>query len=327
MKNRLCNGASDCSARVLSKAESCIVYRQENPDGALIITEHAVFPGIWLCYKDAHTQKFTYPETYPEGVLEITHCREGRFEYDAGDCFFYLTKGDMAITRSAGAGAAVYCPTGHYHGISVILDPAKAPHCLSCLLEDVEVRPAALLEKFCRGNGYFLMRSTARIGHIFSELYAVPPHLQAGYFKVKVLELLLFLSGLDLGLDQTAGRSCSRSQAELAKAVCRFITEHMDSRLTIGDLAAQFYVSPAQLKKCFYSVYGESVQAYIRAYKMRAAAHCLRHTEQSVSEIASAFGYENSSKFSRAFRSVLGCSPMEYRKNPEEKVAENIFSE
>ena len=102
---------------------------------------------------------------------------------------------------------------------------------------------------------------------------------------------------------------------ELAKDVCRYINDHMDRKVTIEQLAAQFYVSPAQLKKCFYSVYGESIQAYIRAYKMRSAAHCLKTTDMSVAEIASAFGYDNSSKFSRAFREVMGVSPTECRKS------------
>lgn len=77
------------------------------------------------------------------------------------------------------------------------------------------------------------------------------------------------------------------------------------------------YVSPSQLKNCFYNVYGESIQSYIRGYKMRSAADCLRHTDQTVSEIARAFGYENSSKFSGAFRNVMGMTPTEYRRKSE----------
>lgn len=314
-KRNLCKGTCDRDARVLFEKEDCIAYQIKNAEGELTVTEHQVFPGIWLCYKDAHTSQYTYPPSYPAELLEITHCREGRFEYDAGNQFFYLSKGDMSISKSSGKGTAVYCPTGHYHGISVIIDPMLAPECLSCFLDDVNVKPAVLLEKFCKENMYFIMRSTARLEHIFSELYSVPADIQKGYFKIKILELLLFLSSLDSGLSQTEKYACSKSQVELAKKVCQFINTHMDSRLTIEQLAARFYVSPAQLKKCFYSVYGESVQAYIRAYKMQCAAICLKTTDRAVAEIASAFGYDNSSKFSKAFRSVIGISPTEYRKN------------
>lgn len=79
-KKNLCDGACDRNAKVLYEKEDCIAYRVSNKEGELVITEYPVFPGIWLCYKDAHTQKFTYPDSYPAGLLEITHCREGRFE-------------------------------------------------------------------------------------------------------------------------------------------------------------------------------------------------------------------------------------------------------
>lgn len=316
MKQYLCEGTCDGDARVLFETEDCVAYQVSDGGGTLKVREYHVFPGIWLCYKEAETQKYTYPSSYPEGILEITHCSEGRFEYDAGDQFFYLSKGDMSISKSAGNGISVFCPTGHYHGISILLDPAAAPGCLSCILEDVKVSPASLLEKFCGENRYFIMRSTARLEHIFSELYFVPEEIQKGYFKVKILELLLFLSALDPTFSQSEQRSCSKAQVDLAKQVCRFINDHMDTRMTIEQLASRFYVSPARLKKCFYSVYGESVQAYLRAYKMRSAAQYLKNTDLPISEIAGAFGYDNSSKFAGAFRKIMGISPTEYREYP-----------
>lgn len=299
---------------VLLKEKNCSVYQAKNETGELTITEHKVFPGMWLVYKDAHIRKFEYPAAYPSGLLEITHCREGRFEYDAGEQFFYLGEGDLAIHESKGERVEVNCPTRHYHGISVIIDPAAAPHCLSCILEDVNVKPSALLTKFCRENPYYIMRSTPRLEHIFSELYSVPEHIKMGYFKIKVLELLLFLSGLELDFAQMERRACSKAQVELAKQVCVFLDANMDKRFTIEQLAAQFYVSSAQLKKCFYSVYNESVYAYIRTYKMESAAVLLQTTDQTVAEIAGAVGYDNSSKFAKAFRDVVGMSPAEYRR-------------
>lgn len=312
MKQNLYDGTLDKDARVLLEKDDSIAYHVQNNDGELSITEHHVFPGIWLIYKHAHAQKYRYPPDYPSGLLEITHCREGRFEYQAGDRIFYLSEGDVSVGNSTDA-AVVYCPTRHYRGVSVILDPALAPRCLSCFLDDVNVSPFALLKKFCGENKHFIMRSTSQLEHIFSEIYSVPEHLKKGYLKVKILELLLFLSDLDPKLSQSEQRCCTKAQVELAKQVCGFINANMNIRLTIEQLAARFFVSPAQPKKCFYSVYGESVYAYIRAYKMRSAAHRLKTTDQTISEIANDFGYDNSSKFSKAFRHVMGASPTEYR--------------
>ena len=315
--------AGDKSAAFLQDHDRTL-YQVKNSTGEMVIREHKVFPGIWLVYKDAHIGTFVYPTAYPSGLLEITHCCEGRFEYDAGEQFFYLGKGDLAIHASREEQAAVNCPTRHYHGISVVVDAAAAPRCFSCILNDVEVEPSKLLAKFCPENRYYIMRSTPRLEHIFSELYSVPEHIQKGYFKVKVLELLLFLSALEPDDSQTQQRACSRSQVELAKRVCAFLDENMAKRFTIDQLAAQFYVSPAQLKKCFYSVYDESVYTYIRSHKIKSAAALLRTSYQTVAEIAGAVGYDNSSKFAKAFRDIMGVSPGEYRRHAHRNEGEAV---
>ena len=179
-------------AAVLHRDEECTVYCLSTAEGEVRRTVYPVFPGISLIYNDAHQCACRLERLDPPGLLEIHHCREGRIEYAYGGKHYFLAPGDLSVvSREDGPGAACF-PTGHYHGITVTLDPKRAPDCLSCILQDVDVRPGALAEKFCAGSGCFVARSSARVEHIFSELYAVPDDLRRGYFKVKVLELLLF---------------------------------------------------------------------------------------------------------------------------------------
>lgn len=42
---------------------------------------HLVFPGIWLMFQDVEAYSFSPWGKVPSGLLEITHCREGRLEY------------------------------------------------------------------------------------------------------------------------------------------------------------------------------------------------------------------------------------------------------
>ena len=51
----------------------------------------------------------------------------------------------------------------------------------------------------------------------------------------------------------------------------------------------------------------------MRRQKMESAALMLRDTERSVLEIAGCFGYDNGSKFSKAFKDILGVTPAVYR--------------
>ena len=73
-------------------------------------------------------------------------------------------------------------------------------------------------------------------------------------------------------------------------------------------------MSATLIKNCFKDVYGVSVYSYIRTQKMEKAAVMLRETDMQVTEIAGTLGYDNSSKFAKAFKDVKGVTPGVYRK-------------
>jgi AraC-like DNA-binding protein len=293
--------------------EDCIIRQIQNRDGGLIVTEYNVFPGVWLLYRDIHMSSRKNPDGYPSGLLEITYCHKGRIEYDMGDRVFYLSEGDMVVNRSV-EDAMLYFPTKYHVGISVIIDPNIAPTCFSTVLDNVKVGADEILDKFCRDNAHFIMRSTQRVSHIFSELYSISDATRSGYVRIKILELLLFLKDLDVEFSETDKHMYTKGQMDLAQKVCDYISKNMDTRPTIEELASMFYVSPTQLKKSFQNVYGQSIYSFIRTYKMKYAAHLLETTEQTISEVADTMGYDNCSKFSKAFRDIMGASPTEYRK-------------
>ena len=172
------------------------LLRLEASGGEASETHYPVFPGMELIYRDIHAHTCRENRGGTGERLEIHHCLEGRIEYRQSGRYFYLAPGDLVVARSSSLPQGSRFPTGHYHGIAVVIDPAAAPECLSCILSDVEVRPAALMEKLCPGGAVFAARSSRRVRHVFSELYAVPEDIRKGYLKVKLLELLLFLSTL-----------------------------------------------------------------------------------------------------------------------------------
>ena len=221
--------------------------------------------------------------------------------------------GDLSISLSDGAISHSSFPTGSYEGVTIRINGKDAPRCLSCFLADVNVQPDALREKFCPQGQCFVARSSQAIEHIFSELYSVPESIRKGYFKVKILELLLFLSAMELDSSALAERRISNTQVELAKRIGAYLSANMDRRITLEELSNSFHISQSALKSCFRAVYGESVYSYIRAQKMQCAAADLRRSEMSIMEIAGRYGYDNGSKFAKAFRDTVGMSPTEYR--------------
>ena len=299
-----------CTDVVSRSAERC-VYRLGSADGEALLTVYPVFPGIEIGYYDVHASLRVADGAQRSGLIEICHCREGRIEYQSGDEFFFLSPGDLSVSVHDAARGDESFPTGHYHGISVMIDPERAPDCLSCMLEDVNVRPRAIAEKFCADSSFFAARASSSVRHIFSELYSVPEDIRKGYFKVKILELLLFLSALPV--QKPAQTGYSRTQTALAHSICACLQESTEKKITVQELSQRLGASPSLINNCFRGVYGVSPAAYLRAQKMHGAARLLRETDRTVLDIAGQFGYDNASKFAKAFRGVIGVSPAEYR--------------
>lgn len=280
-------------------------------DKPLETESYEVFDGVVISLINAHSASFS--ESGREGrFLRILHSREGRAEWESDGEFCFLSQGDIAITGCDDDSLSLSFPLEHFHGLSVLFDLERAPECFSCILEDVRVRPGELRRRFSPDGRPFIARSDEHITHLFSEIYNMGDEYRVAYFKVKVLELLLFL--MAFRREREEGHMLPRSQVSTAKAVASYLSSHLSERITLQELSVLFNSSPTSIKSSFRRVYGISVYGFAKKVKMEEAARILRSTDQTVMEIASEFGYENGSKFAAAFQSVTGRSPSEYRK-------------
>ncbi len=284
-------------------------------------TVYSVFHGIEFSFIEVHdNQIINEKQSQDENILEITYCREGRSEFNLNDEFVFLSSGDLMIVKANVLSPVINFPLKHYHGLTIRIDLDKAPHCLSCFLEDVNVQPKSLADKFCKDRIAYITRANQAIEHIFGEIYSVSQDIRKGYCKIKTLELMLFLSQLNIEEDETQGRLYSRTQVLLAEKIARYLYEHMDDRITLEQLSQIFHVSVAHIKNTFKSVYDVPVGAYVRTIKMESAAYMLEYTDKTILDIAMEHGYDNGSKFAAAFRSVKGVNPAQYRNEIQVKV-------
>ncbi len=90
---------------------------------------------------------------------------------------------------------------------------------------------------------------------------------------------------------------------------------HIDEKLTIACLADKHQISATNLKKYFKEIYGLSIYAYLKEKRIQKAAELLRETNHEIGKIAGMVGYDNASKFSNSFKSIMGINPSEYKKS------------
>lgn len=297
--------------------EERTVYQMKDGTGEGIMICYTVFPGASLIYNDFHMQGCNSKFKTDMNLFCIDHCREGRIEQDMGNgAYVYLESGGLKIDNRKGHDTRFEFPLRHYHGITVALCVEQAAKILTSELGSFSIDLYALQRKYCLERNVYIVRGEDAIGHIFSELYTVPDRIKKSYFKIKVLELLLFLDALEIPTGKEERPYFYRTQVEKIKGIQAFMTGDIQKHYTLEELSARFNIPLTSMKTCFKGVYGTSIFAYMRTYRMNQAAVLLRTgSEESVAGIAGRVGYDSPSKFAAAFKAVMGKSPLEYRKS------------
>ena len=125
------------------------------------------------------------------------------------------------------------------------------------------------------------------------------------------LERLIFLL-YEGYLDDDKNELMQKKQI-LVKAVKKYLSEHIDEKITLNDISKQFMVSASTMKTVFKEVTGEGVITHFRNLKIETAKYLLEEGCESVEEIAMRLGFDTQGYFSRVFKLVTGKTPTEYK--------------
>lgn len=107
-----------------------------------------------------------------------------------------------------------------------------------------------------------------------------------------------------------------KSSAMVARAM-EYIKRHYDEEIKIGELADWCHISETHFRRVFSSYTNMSPLEYINQVRIRNACEYLKKTDESIAVIASKCGFSTNSTFNRNFKHILGVTPMEWRKRPE----------
>mgnify|MGYP002796303530 FL=1 len=231
-----------------------------------------------------------------------------------GGLSLYFGSGDLSFhATDKCADSEITLPLGYYEGLTVSLDLSVLRDTIPELLKDAEVDVCRLCHAFCGENETAALPASPRIGHIFSEVYDLPEKMKRPYLRLKCQELLLFLS-MTGPAKNAVFNSFHSEQADTVRRIHDLMTENLQKRYTIDELSRQYLINTAALKNIFKSVYGMPIASYMKQYRIMKAAELLRKTDDSISAVASAVGYESQSKFSAAFKDIMKILPTDYRR-------------
>ncbi len=127
---------------------------------------------------------------------------------------------------------------------------------------------------------------------------------------------------LYLLMDKLRKHSTARRQIQGGKLSEFYVREAMNyieqnyaRDIKIEDIARRCNLERSYFGKLFKKVLGQSPQEFLIRFRMAKASDMLITTNRSIGDIGEAIGYPNLLHFSRAFKSVYGMSPRDYRQN------------
>ena len=281
-----------------------------------------LYAGIDLSYTDIVSDSFSLQHETLEHIMKINYCKAGQVAWKTqnGNNIF-LNSGDFSVhTLDVCMDSSFHFPTGRYQGLTICIDLQETSAHPPELIAETGVFNGLLREKFGRNDTVTFLAGNEQSENIFSAFYGQLETLKRPYQRIKTLELLLYLTQMEVA-PQNRLTEYPSEQVEIVRAIHDQFLQHMEQRLTIEELSKQYLINPTTLKAVFKAVYGTSLAAHIKKHRMEHAAQMLRKSDMSIAEIAAAVGYESQSKFTAAFKNQFAVPPREFRKQHEKCIA------
>ena len=99
------------------------------------------------------------------------------------------------------------------------------------------------------------------------------------------------------------------------RRVVEYLHTHYKEPIGLADAAETAGLNPAYLSFLFKQELGTGFSSYLLDLRMECARALLRGTNEKIKEVAREAGFNDYHYFSKAFKKINGCSPVDYRKN------------
>lgn len=243
--------------------------------------------------------------------FELLFVRRGTLELCCNGVDYVLRAGDIAVLNPHDIHTA-YSGNGILFYHCIIVDPLFLGSDQGDICTQKYVRP------FIKGDLRFLNKtvSTPQRAAAFEALVRECRRCAPGYeLRVKAELLRLFVDLYRSIPAQPVDKNeweARRRRAQRFHMLFRYMEQHFGENLSLEKLAAMVSYSPYHFSRQFHQLTGRTPTEYLRNLRMQKAVQMLREGA-SVSETASACGFNSPNYFCKVFRAEFGYPPRAYR--------------
>lgn len=244
--------------------------------------------------------------------FEINYVKEGALKLQIPYQEFFMRTGDLAVLNGNilhYAEASPYCELQ-----SLVFSPLLLTGSAASAFSVKYLKPLSSCGAF---GGLFIPAEDREAGEWFRKAFSALRSEEFGYeFIVReqlskmMLKIFKRMEEQILLPETSKNMDTFRMEQMLA-----FIHDHYEENILLTDIAAVSGIGERECLRCFKRTIGESPVQYLLKYRlMQSAGLLLSRTSDSISDIASACGFDYPSYYARQFKRFYQCTPKEYRK-------------
>jgi len=301
------------TVKIIQRTQDYIILDYDCKAKGILIS-YELFPGLHLIFTDFNSSEILdEPTNMSDNILEIRHCNKGRVEFEFQNRkITHLQQGEFCINAAANLPATFSFPFEYFDGVSLIIDKDQISDKIKNQFVSFDIDIQTLGDKLELHKQWYICKTPAELIHIFDELYEAKGKNPISYFRIKVIELLHYVNRLSIE-NRSDITYRSKAHIEIVKKIRNKLITDLSEKITLESLILEEDISMVTFQSVFKQIYGDSPYAYLKNYKMNCAATMLREKNEKINQIAISLGYNNASKFSKAFKDVFGLLPKDYR--------------
>jgi len=234
---------------------------------------------------------------------EIFYLTSGSCRFLLKDSVYQLEKGDLVFIAPGELHHSLYSPnstceivTVYFNQEHINLTIKEQPHSFMGSI------PILYQEDFHQLLAKMLSENSG------IDEYSAP------FLRCYLSELLLMLMRHSVMAQQEPDLLNSKD-ADILLAT-KYIYKNFQQPLTLEEVSAVASLSPTYFSKKFKQITGMGFKEYLNYVRLKHAQAALLTTNNTITDIALEYGFNDSNYFKDIFKKVYGKSPREYRKNP-----------
>ena len=295
--------------------EDSFIFELNAPNGNGKVYAHKIFNGMHIMGINIESEIWPYMKMkFPRKVLNIHYCIDGRCEVvlDTSKSLC-LSKNQICLCEYIAIKDFFY-PTKYYKGVQIYIDLAEFEETSNFLIKEFNLDIKKIADDYSSNEETLISMISTELKIELEKIFKLANNQDIFAMKMSVLNMFKMLSLKNSPLENIKSNYLTSYQLKIAKLTKEILTENLQYKIKIADIASKFKVSPTTIKNYFKALYGESISEYMRKIRMKEASILIKTTNKPISVISNEVGYENQSKFASVYKSVYDISPIEDRR-------------